>query len=659
MAARPATETVVVLVAAAVTAALLAAAFGGGLAGVAGFDDGGPLAVWGVPVAKAIHDVSAAVTLGLLLLAGTIIPERRDTDRRRAACRVAVATGSVWVLAGAVHMLLLLSNISGIELSSPLFSGQLPFLWSIELFRIYLVSWLVAIGTVLLAAGASTKSSITWAAALSVVSLAVLALAGHAAGAAAHDTAVNSIAVHIIAASVWLGGLCALGILRSALGRDFGVSVERYSVLASWAYFGVLVSGVIAGSLRLTTFSDLVTSPYGLMLLAKALLIGLLGLAGLAMRRRFVGQLDEGGANAWAFARLAFAEITLMAFAVGIGVGLGRSEPPVPQTESTDVAVSITGYPLPDQMVTGLGWLTAFRIDWLFFFTAVLGIGLYAAGVARLRRRGDRWPIARTVAWTIGWLFFFWVTSGAPAIYGRIMFSVHMLQHMTLAMLIPLFLVIGAPLTLASRALPARRDKTLGPRELMLSVAHSRWMTFWTNPIVGAVNFVGSIYLFYFTGLFELALTTHVGHIAMVVHFMASGYVFAWSLIGIDPGPQRWAPSLRLVLLFATMAFHAFFGVAVMVSSTLYAEPVFRALDVPWVDNLLADQRLGGGITWAIGEIPMLILALMTAVVWMRTDEGEARRKDRQAERDGDAELEQYNAQLRAMAEANRRREGQ
>lgn len=636
-----------------VVVAVTATWFGGGLAALDGFDDGGALARWGIPVAKAMHDIAASLTLGLLLLAGTIIPERKNTDRRRTACRVAVGTGTVWVIAGSMYLLLLLSNISGIAVSSPLFAGQLPMIWQIELFRVYFFSILFAIGSTLLAAVARTTVSITWGAALAVVSLAILSLAGHAAGAAAHDTAVNALAVHIIGAAVWLGGLGALVILRRPLGKDFGISVERYSVLAGWCYAGVLASGVLSASLRIGTPADL-TTPYGTILGVKVLAIGLLGLAGWRMRRRFVGKLTENVANRWAFAQLAMVELTLMALAIGAGVGLSRSAPPISQEESADVAVSITGYPLPDGPVTGLGWFTTFRIDWLWFTVAVLASALYLAGVLRLRKRGDSWPVLRTIAWIAGWLVFVWVTSGAPGVYGRVMFSAHMLMHMTLAMGIPLFLVLGAPLTLAARALKARPDKTLGPREFILETSHSRWMKVWTTPIVAAINFVGSLYLFYFTDLFGLALDTHVGHVAMVIHFMASGYVFAWSLIGIDPGPNRWPPSLRLVLLFVSMSFHAFFGVAIMTSTAVLADNIFTRLAVPWVPDLLADQKVGGGITWGIGEIPMLFLALAVAVVWMRTDEKEAKRSDRQAERDHDAELEAYNAHLAELARQDR-----
>ena len=113
-----------------------------------------------------------------------------------------------------------------------------------------------------------------------------------------------------------------------------------------------------------------------------------------------------------------------------------------------------------------MSWLTAWRVEWLFLATALLAIGLYLAGVVRLRRRGDAWPVMRTVSWVVGWLLFVYATNGVLGIYGRVAFSWHMTLHMIEAMVVPIFLVLGAPVTLALRTLRARRDGTLGPREM-------------------------------------------------------------------------------------------------------------------------------------------------------------------------------------------------
>ena len=207
---------------------------------------------------------------------------------------------------------------------------------------------------------------------------------------------------------------------------------------------------------------------------------------------------------------------------------------------------------------------------------SVLAVALYLVGVRRMRARGDSWPVSRTIGWVLGWAIFVWATCGAPGVYGRVLFSVHMLMHMTVSMAAPILMVLAAPATLALRTLTPRADKTLGPRELLLGLLHSRFLTVIGNPIVAAAIFFGSLVAFYFSPLFELALRTHTGHVLMTAHFLLAGYLFAWVLVGIDPGPRRWPPSLRLVILFATISFHAFFGVALTTGTTVLAPSLLR-----------------------------------------------------------------------------------
>jgi len=164
--------------------------------------------------------------------------------------------------------------------------------------------------------------------------------------------------------------------------------------------------------------------------------------------------------------------------------------------------------------------------------------------------------------------------------------------------------------------------------------------------------------VFYYTPLFELALTTHVGHILMVVHFTLAGYLFANALVGIDPGPARPSYPLRLLLLLATMGFHAFFGISIISQTSLLAADYFGWLGLPWGVDALADQEKGGAITWGIGELPTLALAIGVAVAWAQDDTRIARRSDRAADRDDDAELRAYNAMLATMAARDARPAG-
>jgi cytochrome c oxidase assembly factor CtaG len=338
-------------------------------------------------------------------------------------------------------------------------------------------------------------------------------------------------------------------------------------------------------------------------------------------------------------------------------VALARSAPPVPQTPmpDDDVVFSLTGYPAPPPLVAG-SWFDTWRTDWLWLALAVLAVGLYVAGVVRLLRRGDAWPVHRTVLWVLGWAVFVYATCAAPGVYGAVLFSAHMVMHMVIAMIVPLLLVPAAPILLALRALPPRRDKTWGPREVLLKVLHSRAVRVLSNPVVASVLFFGSLVVFYYSPLFELALRTHTGHVLMVLHFLLTGYLFVWVLVGIDPGPKRWPPLILLVVLFATMSFHAFFGVVMTTSSTVLAPAFFEVLKLPWVPDPLANQREAGAIAWGIGEAPTVALTLMVALAWVRSDRAETRRLDRQADRDGDAELAAYNAHLAELRRRNERK---
>jgi putative copper resistance protein D len=626
---------------------VLGAALVGGAAAAPALGDPGPVVRWGTLLVRVIHDLAAATTVGLLLVAAFLAPETTQTNRRVSATRAASATAAVWALSGVVGLLFTFAVLAGTPLSAPGFFTQFTtFVWELEVTRVAVISLVLAAVVAAGAAVARTRVAMAWLSVLSVIAVLPLALAGHAAGAANHDTAVNALALHLVGVVVWLGGLVALAVMRPQLGSDLGVTVQRYSTLALWAFVAVALSGVQSAWLRLGDLDGLATS-YGLLVVLKVAALAALGYAGWRQRRTLTHRLLDRAGDTAAFARLVVGELAVMGFAVGVAVALARSAPPVPQTplaEPTPAEV-LTGYAAPGPL-TAAAWFTTWRTDWLWLTLAVVMTGLYVAGWLRLRRRGDSWPVARVILWVLGWAVFAFATSGGPGVYGRVLFSAHMVMHMVVAMIVPLLLVPAAPLTLALRALPSRPDKTWGPRELILQVVHSRYLGALANPVVAAALFFFSLAIFYFSPLFELALRTHTGHVAMMVHFLLSGYLFVWVLIGIDPGPQRWSPLLLIVILFATMAFHAFFGVVMTSGTELLAADFFPRLDLPWGPDPLADQQRAGAIAWGVGEAPTLALAMLVAVAWVRSDRAEARRRDRQADRDGDAELAAYNAQL-------------
>jgi cytochrome c oxidase assembly factor CtaG/putative copper export protein len=537
------------------------------------------------------------------------------------------------------------ADVSGLPVGTPGLAGiTLSFVTQVELGRALLVSALVVVLVVGLVVLATSVSTLAWAAVLSLVALLPLALAGHSAGSQDHMNSVDSLALHLLGVCLWVGGLAALLLVGRRLGAQLPTVAARYSTLAGWCFVVVAASGVVNAALRLGSF-DRLASTYGLLVVGKVVGLGLLGVAGLAHRRLTLRRIAGGGRG---FARLAVVELLGMAATLGLAVALSRSAPPVPEVGDDPVA-ALLGYPLPPP-VSFRTYFTQFYAETLWLAVVAVLLGLYGAGVVRLLRRGDRWPVTRSVFWVAGCLALVFVTSGGPGVYGRVHFSTHMLQHMSLMVVVPLLLVFGAPITLAMRTLSARTDGSFGPRELLLTLVHARVLRVLGHPLVAAVLFTGSLTVFYYSNLFSLAMFTHTGHLLMTAHFLLTGYLFVWSLVGIDPGPARPPYPFRLVLLLLTLAFHAFFGIALMSSGELLAPDWWHALGQTDNAALLQDQQNGGAIAWGAGDIPSLLLGLALLVGWVRSDAQETRRKDRQADRDNDAELREYNERLEAMA---------
>ncbi|MDP9240117.1 MAG: cytochrome c oxidase assembly protein [Actinomycetota bacterium] len=256
----------------------------------------------------------------------------------------------------------------------------------------------------------------------------------------------------------------------------------------------------------------------------------------------------------------------------------------------------------------------------------VAAAAAYVYGVLRLRRRGVRWPPGRTLAFVGGGLGTIAIaTLSGLAAYDTTLFSAHMVQHMILIMIAPIFLALGAPITLALRTLPGP------PRRALLAVLHSRVAAVATFPLVGFALFALSSYALYFTGWYEATLRNNLLHELVHLHFLVVGCLFFWPLLGLDPVPGRIAYPFRALLMFASMPFHAILGLTIMQSRQVLAGDYYAAV-APGVDHL-ADQAVGGGLLWASGDLVALLMLGVLLVQWMRASEREAQREDRRLDR--------------------------
>lgn len=637
----------------AMTAVVLLALTGGlSSSAVVGLPDTGWVTQWGLPVAKALRDGSAAVVIGALVVAAVLLPGRDDNPalvgpHQQRLQRVAAAVGAVWLVAAVAELMLVASDVVGQPVGRTGFGEVWFFATQSEGGRALLASLVLASFA---AYSATLVGSVTGLGVSAVIALAALwplALTGHAAGDTDHELGVNLQFLHLVPVAVWVGGLAAIVVAGRAARTPQVMSA--YSRLAGWCVLIVASSGLLSAAIRLPEVSA-IASTYGLLLALKILALGVCVAIGWWYRRRLAATAEPGAGSR--FVRLVLGELVVMAVAIGTGVALSRTGPPAGSEPVPTPTEVVLGHPMPPPL-RAEEWLTQWQLDTFWGPAAILAVLLYLGGVRRLVRRGVHWGVGRTMCWVAGWLVCFWATSGSPGAYGDVLFSMHMVQHMTITTLVPILLVLGAPVTLAFRALRRRDDGSRGAREWLLVAVRSWPMRLVSHPVIAAALFVGSLFVFYYSGLFELSLSTHTGHLFMTAHFMISGYLLANVICGIDPGPKRPAYPFRVVLLMVTFAFHAFFSISLMSSREILAEGWFGSLERSWGASLADDQYLGASLGWAMGDLPLAVLAGALVVAWVRDDQREARRLDRQADRDGDAALNAYNSYLQTLADAS------
>ena len=622
-----------------------------------GLPDPGPVTTIGLPFVRAAGEVAAVVAVGSFLTAAFLVPPQSngvlDADGYR-ALRVGTAAAGAWTVCAALLVPLTISDVSGQPFTAHLNPASL---WSLASIINISAAWR---WTALLAA-ALTVASLpvlrwSWTPLLlagSLMTLIPLGLTGHSSAGGSHDLATNSLLIHLVAGSLWAGGLLALLTHVVRGGQHADLASRRFSTIALWCFGAMALSGVVNALVRIRP-SDLLSSDYGRLVVVKFVALCLLGFVGWRQRRTGVVALQADPTSRARLVRLALIEAVVFGLTFGVAVGLGRTPPPplpIGIPSITDVKI---GYDF-DGPLTLVRVFFDWRFDLIFGSAAIIFAALYVAGVLRLRRRGDAWPMGRTVAWLLGCLALLFVSSSGMGRYMPAMFSMHMAAHMMLSMLVPVLLVLGGPVSLALRALPAAgRGDPPGMREWVLAALHSRVSKFLTNPLVATALFVAGFYGLYLGGLFDAAVGSHIGHVIMNVHFLASGYLFYWVVIGVDPTPRPIPPIAKVAVVFASLPLHAFFAIILMSMDKVLGGSFYRSLHLSWHTDLMGDQRLGGGMAWAAGEIPLALVMIALLVQWSRSDRRTAVRLDRAADRDDDAELVAYNAMLAGLARGDK-----
>jgi len=650
-------------------ASALALIIGGGLAALlVGLAIGGgaePLLLvdpgegvrYGLPAAKLLVHLGAALAVGALMLAAFALSPQHSGFNL--SLTIAAIGAALMTMASATTGFLTFLSIylEPVALTQQFGDVLRLFVLETEIGRAWLISTLLSAIVTVLAVLIRSHTGVFFIGVLAVASLWPLAELGHAAGTANHEAAVSASFMHSVFTAMWVGGLATLAILAwgsSRSGTPLTSVFQRFSTIALLSFSVVALSGITNAWLRVGDIEGLWT-PYGALVVAKAVILMILGAMGALYRRRLISQL-EGAERAVRSVtlRVVALELAVMGVAMGLASALARTPTPVPEIPASDIAQAtpaeiLTGETLPPEFTWGQVF-TQWQFDVIWALIVVFGSIFYVWGHLRLARRGDEWPVSRTIMWVSGMLLLGLSTNSGLAVYGTYLFSVHMVAHMLLSMAVPLLLVLSAPITLASRAIAVRKDGSRGAREWILLVVHSRYLAILGHPLVAAVIFAISLIVFYYSPLFRWALEEHVGHQWMNLHFVFTGYLFAQSLVGVDPSPHNPPYPLRLIIVLATMAFHALFGVGLIYGTGLLVPEWYGAMGREWGLDPLADQQQGGELAWGLGEIPTLLLAIVVTWSWSRSDERKNKRRDRAADRDGDRELAAYNDMLGALA---------
>lgn len=456
---------------------------------------------------------------------------------------------------------------------------------------------------------------------------------------AGHDLATDAATIFTLACSAWFAITWAAGETWRTTTSTDGDVVARYRLVAGVALLFSLAARVGIAAFELADELPW-QSGYGMVLVGLLALLVVLAVLWLVRLRTLI-------TPRW--------DPVLMIFVLGAQAALTAMIPPRywwPQSAQENYL----GFDVPNPPQIAEMLLPG-RPNLLFAAAAIAAILLYGWGFLRLRRRGDHWPAYRMVTWTLAWLIVLVVTTSRVWMYSSAMFSWHMAVHMTFNMLVPVLIVLSGPITLLQRAgRVSRPGEPYRIRDAVNAFLQLRPTRVITHPLVVWVIFIGSFYALYFSGLFDTAMKYHWAHQLMTLHFLIIGCLFYGLAVGVDAPPRPIPHVAKLGFVFAAMPFHAFFAVAVLSGGSIIGENFYSSLDLAWPHDLAADQQVGGQIAWATGELPLLIIIVALVAQWFRSDQREARRRERKVP-GRDDELDAYNTMLAELAKREADRE--
>ncbi|MBP3088203.1 copper resistance protein [Corynebacterium sp. sy017] len=641
------------IVIAGVVAATLGWVFLGESLAELGIPDPGILTTMGYPFLRAVAWTLVSLSVGSFLASAFFIMpiDSRLSVDGLISTRTGAAAALLYACVALLMIPMTLSDTSG----QPFFQSLELSAWGDALELIAAAkAWLVS-SIIAFVVGVIAVFSRKWSAQplLLVGAFAIvlpLGLEGHSASGGNHDYGTNSLLWHLFFALLWVGGLLGLIAHARRLGPGLSIAVRRFSMLAFVSMLAMIASGVINAAVRMR-LEDLFTTSYGQAIVAKIILTLLLAFFGLIHRKKTIPQLDD---RPKLFVRIAIAEVFIMAATIGVAVSLGRTPPPPPLYTSLSKMMLEMGYEVTKAPTFWNIW-SVWRFDIMFSTFGIIITLAYLWGLWKLKKQGKTWKWQRTFWFLLGSVGLSTVMSSGIGLYMPAMFSMHMVAHMVISMVIPVFLVLGAPLSLALEVTKKNPPEQPGLHEWIEAFCQSRILKFIMHPAFNTIQFITIFYLLYITPWYDLMVSEHAGHLLMNWVFLLSGYVYYWEMIGLDPKPRKNKVIIRIMWLLFSMPFHLYFGVYLMQLSLILAKDFYSELDLPFPVDLMHDQNVGGGIAWASGAFPLLVVFGALFIEWLQEDRKAEKEYEQRAAQDDDDELAQYNELLAQMNQRNRR----
>lgn len=563
--------------------------------------------LWALPISRLVTDLCAVLAVGSLTFAGVISPHKSQKLNldSGAAVSFSISVIATWLVAAIIQSFLSISNIFALPVGEVLTPNVIrSVLTQTGIGKIFLSQFIVLGLALLLASRISTPQQARTTLLVTLTANFIPALSGHSGLAKNHELAASTMVVHLLSLSIWVGSLIAMAIWFNEIVEGREVAMHRFSQLGLFCYFAVVFSGVVNAWLRLGGFSNILSSPYGQMVAAKILLSITIGYFAFLNRRRAIRKSSEVRFPTG----LIIGEIVLLAITLGVAVILARTEFPIQESNYLpSLAEQILQVTVPENLTLTLA-LTSFKPDALWLVIELLACIAYFRGVRTLR---GQWPVKNTAAFLGAMLLFTYATSGGLGVYSHVIFSAHMIQHMMLALAIPILLVFSRPLTMA-KSIQKDNPEFLGPIDWYVSAHKSRFWMFMTKPMnLVAFSFISYIGI-YFTPLFGWLMSGHWGHFAMQLYLLNYGYALMWRVIGID-GATDGVSKDQIFLLLITEPIHIVFGITLLLSSNIVGESMYLIIDRPYLQDLAHDQKVGGVLSLVIGEI-LIALILMHLV---------------------------------------------